>query len=203
MDTKMDADWEVEIGGGAPVIEAQWPGFIDLREYPERIGEIAEATAFPPLADLLIRLNSPGSCVWTSKCDVWEPEPGGLACYVDFIPHDESIFAEWPRTEGLCRALVESLAERTTTAVEAAGRHPILVAHDQSEREATVTLVVRQAIAGQAEGFGITAYFSAGPLSVPDAKTVISDSMAVFSKAIQSGFPARPRVNAKIEGTGE
>ena len=46
----MEADWEVEIGGDAPVIEAQWPGLVDLRANPERICEIAEASAFPPLS---------------------------------------------------------------------------------------------------------------------------------------------------------
>ena len=43
----MEADWEVEVGGGSPVIEALWPGFVDLRLYPERIGEIQEAAGFP------------------------------------------------------------------------------------------------------------------------------------------------------------
>jgi len=42
----MEADWEVEVGGGSPVIEALWPGFVDLRLYPERIGEIQEAAGF-------------------------------------------------------------------------------------------------------------------------------------------------------------
>ena len=54
----MEADWEVEIGGDAPVIDAQWPGLVDLRANPERVCEIAEASAFPPLADLLLALNS-------------------------------------------------------------------------------------------------------------------------------------------------
>ena len=38
----MEADYEVEAGGEAPVIEALWPGFVDLRLQPERIGEIQE-----------------------------------------------------------------------------------------------------------------------------------------------------------------
>jgi hypothetical protein len=42
----MEADWEVEIGGGAAVIEAEWPGWIDLRKQPERASEIAEAAGF-------------------------------------------------------------------------------------------------------------------------------------------------------------
>ena len=38
--TPMEADWEVEIGGGAPVIDALWPGFVDLRAARAR-GRIA------------------------------------------------------------------------------------------------------------------------------------------------------------------
>ena len=38
----MEADWEVEVGGGAPVIEADWPGFVDLRGEPERVNEMEE-----------------------------------------------------------------------------------------------------------------------------------------------------------------
>ncbi len=32
----MEADWEFEVGGDAPVIEAHWPGFVDLRQNPEQ-----------------------------------------------------------------------------------------------------------------------------------------------------------------------
>jgi hypothetical protein len=162
----MDIDWEVEIGGGAPVIEAHWPGFIDLPAHPESINEIAEASAFPPLADLLIKLNTPTSPVWTSKCDVWQPEQGGLACYVDLIPKDESAFSEWKRVEGLCRALTSQM-----------------IADDESDCSATVMLIVRQAMADQAEGFGITAYFSA---DVGSPEIVIIRAMVAFSNAIQS-----------------
>ena len=45
----MEADWEVEVGGGAPVIEALWPGFVDLRSNPERSGEIDGGCEFPAL----------------------------------------------------------------------------------------------------------------------------------------------------------
>jgi hypothetical protein len=169
----MDIDWEVEIGGGAPVIDAHWQGFVDLRAHPERIGEIAEASQFPPLAALLIKLNSLTSPVWTSKCDAWVPETGGQACYVDLIPHDESVFAEWQRAEGFCRALVKQM-----------------IVYDNSENGETITLVVRQAIASQAEGFGVTAYFSADGTS-PDSAMV--RAMVAFSNAILSEAFLQPR----------
>lgn len=166
----MEIDWEVEIGGGAPVIEADWPGFIDLRAHPERISKISEASAFRPLADLLIGLNAPTSPVWTSKCDVWQPESGGRACYVDLIPRDENVFGEWRHTAGFCRALVEQMNAKT---------------HKEPESGASITLVVRQAIAGHTEGYGVTAYFSAETESVP-AGTEIAGALGVFSNAIQS-----------------
>jgi len=168
----MDVDWEVEIGGGAPVIEAHWPGLIDLRGHPERIGEVTEASAYPPLADLLVRLNSFESPVWTSKCDVWEPEPGELAAYVDLIPRDGSVFSEWPRVEQLCRALVKGM-----------------VSLAELESAAAITLVVRQATTEKADGFGITAYFSAEAGSAPPATIAVAGAMVAFSNAIRGAAP--------------
>jgi hypothetical protein len=149
----MEADWEVEVGGGAPVIEALWAGFVDLRHSPERIAEIAEVAAFPALAGMLLALNAPGSPVWTAKCDLWEPEAvasagpnspasAALACYVDVLPLEGRVFAQWQQAEAFCREWVARLA---------------LIALP----ECRVDLVIRQAIAGPAEGFGITAYLSA------------------------------------------
>jgi hypothetical protein len=138
----MEADWEVEVGGGAPVIEALWPGFVDLRRSPERIGEIQEAAGFPALAGLLLALNRTGSPVWTAKCDLWKPEANKLACYVDLLPVADAVFAQWKQAEAFCRELAARLA-------------PI------SMPECRVDLVVRQAIAGEAEGFGVTATLSA------------------------------------------
>jgi hypothetical protein len=102
----MEADWEFEIGGGAPVIEAWWPGLVDLRRSPGSIVAIPEAVEFPVLGDALIRLNASSSPVWTSKCGVWASDDGeqfdvdefdapqgGTAhtqgCYIDVLPRGE------------------------------------------------------------------------------------------------------------------
>jgi len=153
----MEADWEVEIGGGAPVIEAYWPGYVDLRQDPLRIQEVSEALRFPSLGRFLAQVNGEGSPLWTSKCDVWEPEAAqqdgldapvehapevpALACYIDLLPRQGVLFAQWEDAERFCRAWVKRLE-----AVE-------LPLH-------RVELIVRQAVAGEAEGFGITAYVS-------------------------------------------
>jgi len=108
----VEADWEFEIGGGAPVIEAWWPGLIDLRRSPASVIDIAEAVDFPELGDALILLNATSSPVWTSKCGVWESDEaerfdadefdapaGGTAhthgCYIDLLPQGEK---QWTST---------------------------------------------------------------------------------------------------------
>ena len=200
----MEADWEVEVGGSAPVIEAHWPGFIDLRAQPARIGDIAEATAFPPLADLLLALNSVGSPVWTSKCDVWEPEPGALACYVDLLPLRGGVFTEWERAEAFCRVLVKRITPRAAPASERqSGRHPILVGGDGSGSASAITLIVRRAVTEQFEGFGVTAYFSADAQYSPDAATATATAMVVFSNSLSKAASQTVPIKAKIEVTGE
>jgi hypothetical protein len=68
----MEADWEIEIGEEAPIIDACWPGFVDLRAEPGQVSELPEVREFHSLGDALIRLNSADSLVWTAKCDVWQ-----------------------------------------------------------------------------------------------------------------------------------
>jgi len=46
----MEAAWEVELGGEAPVIEAIWPGFVDLRLHPEQAWQLPEAAQLHALA---------------------------------------------------------------------------------------------------------------------------------------------------------
>jgi hypothetical protein len=175
----MEADWEVEIGGGAAVIEVLWPGFIDLRQHPERakeiVGKIAEAASSPPLAALLMALNASESPVWTSKCDLWEPEPAALASYIDMLPVDGQVFGEWQQAEAFCRKYVALLAP--IALVECGG-------------ECSINLVIRQAIAGDIEGFGITAYLSAMGADRSGAATGMAAVMAGFADALPRPGPA-------------
>ena len=170
----MDADWEVEIGGEAPVIEANWQGFIDLRSNPERVGEICEAAAFAPLTALLLALNSPHSPVWTAKCDLWEPEEAAgsssLACYVDLLPVEGRVFAEWRQAEGFCRDYVKRLALAGPS-------------------NCSVELVIRQAIAGVLEGFAITAYISAAGTGRAAAAIALAGALAGFVDALPPSMP--------------
>jgi hypothetical protein len=184
----MEADWEVEIGPGAPIIEAFWPAFVDLRTAPERIREIEEASKFPALADALMRLNkadtykpdsAPDSPVWTAKCDLWtlqqcDPDEmhavseecaTGLACYIDLMPREGLVFSGLPETESWARALVIRLRR-------------------SSCRCSRTDLVIRRAYAGNVEGLGVTVYIAAcGTDSVAAANTLVT-ALAVFVDAL-------------------
>ena len=156
----MEADWEIEIGPNAPVIDACWAGFIDLRISPERAADFPETAAFPALADVLVRLNGPGSPVWTSKCDVWEPAsfdpdeldaPEGtgnhaIACYFDLLRRSDQLWASPGQAIQCCEA--------TCGRVRA---HPM--------RSCRADLVIRRAFHTPALlALGITAYLTAcGP----------------------------------------
>jgi hypothetical protein len=166
----MEADWEVEIGGGAPVIEAEGPGWINLRTQPERVSEIAEAAGFAALRKLLTALNGPASPWWTSKCDLWQEETGELACYVDLLPQEGRVFSEWQQAESFCRAFVARLEAVRVGKVGSA--------------EASVDLVIRAAVAGEAEGFGVTAYLSARGTDGADAAAALAAAMDAFADAL-------------------
>ena len=181
----MEADWEVEIGGGAPVIEAHWSGFIDLRTHPDRICEIAETQEFPPLAEFLLKLNSDRSPLWTSKCDVWRPEPGGLAFYVDMLPRDGDVFADWKQAETFCRDLIMKFMPANSPAGKAEQSGRFAFANEEKAGiEANLTLVIRQAVTEHSEGFGITVYFSADQQGLEAAGQALARAMGLFTNAL-------------------
>jgi hypothetical protein len=179
----MESDWEVEVGGGAPVIEARWAGFVDLRENPERMTEIAEAVSFPALGGLLLALNGAESPVWTAKCDLWEPEQealGGtadagvnaaLACYVDVLPRDGEVFTTLEQAEGFCRNWVGRL-------------------RDAPGLRGRVELIVRQAFAGEAEGFAISAYLTGAGADRAAAAVALRLAMPALAGTIPPAAPA-------------
>jgi len=91
------------LGGDAPIIDACWPGFVDLQRAPEAAWNLPETAEFPALAEALAELNASASPVWTSKCDFWprlesdefdadelDASPGSFAhamgCYIDLLP---------------------------------------------------------------------------------------------------------------------
>ncbi len=152
----MEADWSVEIGVGLPVIDADWPGFVDLRRDIRSIDSIPEAAAEPTLRDALVTLDGAASPVFTSKCDVWaltadEIDPDEFGCapqdacaegwasWIDLMARDPQLFVSFEAHEECVRRIAEGLRADAVPW----GR---------------VDLVVRVAVAAGREGFGITLY---------------------------------------------
>ena len=119
----MEADWEVEVGGDAPIIDAHWPGFIDLRVAPARVSELEETRQLPGLAEALVRLNAMHSPFWTCKTDVFVPGPIDvdeldargedssqlIACYVDLLQRGNHRWGSVSKAEAVCKEVCERL----------------------------------------------------------------------------------------------
>jgi hypothetical protein len=179
----MEADWEWEVGEGAPVIVADWPGLIDLRRAPERAHELLEAAALPALADALQALNAAASPVWTSKCDFWpslgpgnfDPDeldapPGhalhALGCYIDLLARDRSKWTLAPQVEAASRTWCASWKEV-----------PL--------RGCRVDLVMRRALLSpQVVHFGITAYLTACGQNPNEARDSLGHALRAFALTI-------------------
>ena len=186
---RLEADWEVEIGPSAAVIEGLWTGFLDLVTTPERVKEIVEVGEFPPLAKALLRLNGPafvadGPLVWTSKCDVWSVEECdsdefdsnesdaacGFACYIDLLPRGRLLFAGVPDAENWARHAVSRL--RTVVV-----------------RRCRVDLVIRRAFVGSMEGCGISAYVAGCGSNAAEARDGLAAALDVFAEILSPNRP--------------
>jgi len=176
----MEADWEIEIGDGAPVIDACWEGFVDLRQDPERAVELPETKELMALAHALASLNGPSSPVWTSKCDVWRPEafdadeldaPAeaakfAVACYIDLLPVSDRPWLVPGQATDCCRKLCERF-------------------HTLRRRCCRADLVVRRAYIVPGRGaLGITAYFTACGPAIEDARSALASALAIFVEAL-------------------
>jgi hypothetical protein len=184
----MEADWEFELGPdaagiAAPVIDAAWPGLMDLRRSPELARHLPEAAEFPALAEALMRLNSADSPVWSAKCDFWprleadEFDPDELdapadcsdhamGCYIDLLPASGG---QWPIPE-----VIEKSCKRWNGLLRAV---PL--------RCCRVDLVVRRAVlSAERMDFGITAYLTACGASSAEAAGRLQAVLAAFADAL-------------------
>lgn len=182
----MEADWEFEIGGDAPVIDAAWDGYVDLRSHPNRVREIAETQQLPRLADTLVRLNAPGSPLATSKCDVWQPDvfdayeldarpeeaKQALACYVDLLPRSGQEWAVPERVADCCRAWTARLQAVSLSSCRA-------------------DFIVRRAwITSTRESFGVTAYLTACGDTAASAHAALTAALIALADAIVPPTPS-------------
>ena len=175
----MEAEWEIEIGGDAPVIDAHWPGLVDLRGEPERARELPETHQLPALAEVLMRLNAGNSPVWTSKCDVFVPDhfdpdeldaPIGvtlrvLACYVDLLSRAEKQWNSVETAVSACRRICDRLRSVALPSCRA-------------------DLVIRRAMLdGDVETCGVTAYFTGAGRDEQSAAITLAAALAAFADA--------------------
>lgn len=176
----MECDWEIEIGSDAPVIDAAWVGYADLRSQPRRATEICETAQLPALAQALIHLNSASSPVWTAKCDVWtveevdpdemdadrEQATSALACYIDLVPNEASLSTTLEGLADWCLRLCVDLRTR-----------PL--------RQSRVDAIVRRAfITADEEGLAVTAYVAACGASPKQASETLSAALAAFTNSV-------------------
>jgi len=181
----MESDWEIEIGGAAPVIDASWAGFEDLRLFPQRANGLPETQQLPGLGEALVRLNADASPVWTSKCDVWQLEEwdgdeldapfgsalDGVACYIDLLPRQDEHWDDVARVAAWCKALCAAI-------------------RGVSLRSCRLDLVIRRALISKdgQNRLGVTAYLSA---CGPDRDSA-SEALQAALGAFASSIAARP-----------
>jgi hypothetical protein len=178
----MEADWEIEIGEDAPVIDANWSGFIDLRVTPELVNEVSECAGFTALRQTLLILNGAQSAVWTSKCDLWvvedfaqfdrdefeaaESDSQAVTCYIDILPRERNA---WKKAESAIQYCSEFVEQLKTVTVKAA----------------RVELVLRRAVyADGEEETGITAYVTGCGESDEAARVRLGDALDALTQTL-------------------
>jgi hypothetical protein len=179
----MEADWEFEVGGDAPVIDACWAGLIDLRRFPERAWQLSETTQFPALAEALTKLNAAVSPVWTSKCDIWPCLEAGefdpdemdappectahaMGCYIDLLPRNDQQWAVPATAAAACKCVCSFLRAI-----------PL--------RCCRVDLVIRRAyVTAEHMDLGITAYLTACGESSAEAARTLQTALEAFANAL-------------------
>jgi len=186
----LEAEWEFEVGGDAPVIDALWPGFVDLRwtaqpgsDGASRVRNLEETALFPALGAALETLNAENSPVWTSKCDFWpalKPEDfdgdeldapiasssHAVGCYIDLLLKGDQQGTFPDRIASRCKHLCASL-------------------HDVSLRCCRVDLIVRRAqITPNQTDVGITAYFTACGATPVEAARMLEVALEAFARVL-------------------
>jgi hypothetical protein len=117
----MESDWSVACAADDPTLALPWNTsdgtlyFIDLRKNPSAIAQIPEAAKYPAIASALGRWNQPDSPIFTAKADVWayparlfdaDDLPGfafAQGSYIDLVPRDGTIFANFTLCENILR----------------------------------------------------------------------------------------------------
>lgn len=122
----MDADWSVELGADDPTLAVPWSSpdsslrYYDLRQRPDLLLYIDEASQYPELGEFLASVNSKNSRLQSAKCDAWtsteltEAEqiygvPLKFCSYVDLFFAGAEFRADMPFHERFAAKLTELL----------------------------------------------------------------------------------------------
>jgi hypothetical protein len=215
----VEADWSVEIGPDLPRIVVPWsdlesdsgngPGshsrsdgpedpcdagshslrFVDLRSDPPAIEQIEEARRYPGLKRALTALNSPGSPVFSSKCDVFqitkeEIDPleydadsetdVGLIYYIDLVMQNFPVFGSFSAQEIWLRKLVSELREHAQV------------------RSARIDFVLRPATVFAHECFAVTCYIAACGRDFDAAQLAWEPALDAVLRAFETVRPTPP-----------
>ena len=195
----MEADWEFEVGGDAPVIDACWPGFVDLRLNPERALEFDEVASFPGLAKALGCMNGAASPVWTVKCDVWRITDRGefdadeldappectahaMGCYIDILPAGEQQWTTPHAASVACIGFCDLLR---------------VIPRRCCRADLIVRRAFLQADMGDLAALGITAYFTACGATKKSAEGALEVALSAFASALV------PQPTLQLKSMGE
>ncbi len=215
----MLAEWTAECSHDAATIAVPWSDpdakacagaarFINLRDEPYDIVEIAEAELYPALNRSLRSLNAQRSPFLTSKCDVWtlsaadaegdeELEPlrlelnlasdeaaNGVSSYIDLLWRDRALFGSAHQQQEMLDRLTRR-AERLP--------HP----------EAALSCVLRPAIFSNEqvtlEGFAFTLYMRAVAIDAASAVARWSAALEDVTALLRGKDLAPARASATIE----
>jgi hypothetical protein len=169
----MQADWEIEIGADAPVIDADWPGFVDLHLHPERAARFEEAMRFPPLGTALVRLNLPGSpirdpgTIDPDELDApQETARSSIACYIDLLPREVGLWSELEDAVRWCKDRCAQL-------------------HGVPLRSSRVDLILRRAVvSGNLHALAVTSYLAACASAARETEMQLELVLGVFADCV-------------------
>jgi len=185
----MHADYAVELGREDPALELPWQSedgaicYLDLKNHPELLPQVREASALPELKAFLARINAHDFPLATARCDAWytrelSAEEEIFAAEGKFVSYVDLVFSpDGPRTslekhEALAKALCELLK-----------RAP--------EMKAAVELIIRRCYyhpenspAESTTGFSITAYASGFGHAEPEARLRWSIALKLLQHAL-------------------
>ncbi len=176
----MEADWSVELGSDAPVIDQGWPGWIDICQDRSRIALLDEVRTFPPLEKALRWVLESNCGMVPTKCDFWTRDEPVDACEYDADPGANSTTANcfvdlMPQaaTHWINLAWAERWAEASIKKLQAIRC-----------RNTRVEVVLRQAFNDDLAFLGVSLYISACGISTRQARSTLASALPHALRAI-------------------